>query len=128
MALPKAYLCTIGPVHTEELDTMSPERELLMIPGPTNVDPSVLRAMSRPTGSHVGASFAAILKRTVENLRNVMRTSGDVFVVAGSGTLGMEMAAANVVEPEDRILVVSNGYFGDRFADVVSRHSERVEK
>jgi aspartate aminotransferase-like enzyme len=57
-----------------------------------------------------------------------MKTNGEVFVVSGSGTLGMEMAAANVVETDDHVLVVSNGYFGDRFVDVVGRLSNRVEK
>jgi len=107
---------------------MGAERDLLMIPGPTNVDPIVLRALSRPTVSHVSSSFASTFKNALENLKKVMKTTGDVFVVAGSGTLAMEMAVANVIEPNDRVLVVSNGYFGDRFVDVVSRFSDKVEK
>lgn len=107
---------------------MGVERNLLMIPGPTNVDPSVLRALAKPTVSHVSPSFAATFKRAVENLKKVMKTAGEVFVVSGSGTLAMEMAVANVVEPNDPVLVVSNGYFGDRFVDVVSRLSDKVEK
>jgi len=107
---------------------MSAERNLVMIPGPTNVDPSVLRALAKPTTSHVSPSFVATFKRTLENLKKVMMTSGDVFVVSGSGTLAMEMAVANVVEPSDKILVVSNGYFGDRFVDVISRFTDGVEK
>jgi len=107
---------------------MSVERNLVMIPGPTNVDPSVLRALAKPTTSHVSPSFVATFKRALEDLKKVMMTSGDVFIVSGSGTLAMEMAVANVVEPSDKVLVVSNGYFGDRFVDVVSRFSDRVEK
>lgn len=107
---------------------MSAERSLLMIPGPTNVDPSVLRALGKPTVSHVSPSFASTFKNAIENLKKVMKTSGEVFVVSGSGTLGMEMAVANVVEPNDKVLIVSNGYFGDRFIDVVSRFTEKVEK
>jgi alanine-glyoxylate transaminase/serine-glyoxylate transaminase/serine-pyruvate transaminase len=107
---------------------LSAERSLLMIPGPTNVDPSVLRALAKPTTSHVSPSFTSTFKNAIENLKKVMKTSGEVFVVSGSGTLAMEMAVANVVEPNDRVLVVSNGYFGDRFVDVVSRFTEKVEK
>jgi len=107
---------------------MSVERNLVMIPGPTNVDPSVLRALAKPTTSHVSPSFVVIFKRALENLKKVMMTSGDVFIVSGSGTLAMEMAVANIVEPSDRVLVVSNGYFGDRFADVASRFTDGVEK
>ena len=107
---------------------MSVERNLVMIPGPTNVDPSVLRALAKPTTSHVSPSFVATFKRALESLKKVMMTSGDVFVVSGSGTLAMEMAVANVVEPSDKVLVVSNGYFGDRFVDVLSRFTDGVEK
>jgi len=107
---------------------MIADRHLVMIPGPTNVDPAVLRALAKPTTSHVSAAFAATFKRAIENLKQVMRTSGDVFVVSGSGTLAMEMAVSNVIEPGDKILAVSNGYFGDRFADVVSRFTENVER
>jgi len=107
---------------------MSAERQLVMIPGPTNVDPSVLRALARPTTSHVSPSFVATFRGALENLKKVMKTSGDVFVIAGSGTLAMEMAVSNVVEPDDKVLVVSNGYFGDRFTDVVSRFTDGAEK
>ena len=107
---------------------MSAERSLVMIPGPTNVDPSVLRALAKPTTSHVSPSFTTTFKQALENLKKVMMTSGDVFVVSGSGTLAMEMAVANTVEPSDKVLVVSNGYFGDRFLDVVSRFTDEVEK
>lgn len=107
---------------------MSVERNLVMIPGPTNVDPSVLRALAKPTTSHVSPSFVATSKRALENLKKVMMTSGDAFIVSGSGTLAMEMAVANIVEPSDKVLVVSNGYFGDRFVDVASRFTDGVEK
>lgn len=107
---------------------MGVERSLVMIPGPTNVDPSVLRALAKPTSSHVSSSFAALFGCVLENLKKVMKTSGDIFVISGSGTLAMEMAVANVVEPADKVLVVSNGYFGDRFMDVALRFTDRSEK
>jgi alanine-glyoxylate transaminase/serine-glyoxylate transaminase/serine-pyruvate transaminase len=107
---------------------MNTERQLVMIPGPTNVDPAVLRALAKPTTSHVSPSFVEIFRGALGNLKKVMKTSGDVFVVAGSGTLAMEMAVSNVVEPNEKVLVVSTGYFGDRFVDVVSRFTSQVEK
>lgn len=92
------------------------------------MDPAVLRALAKPTTSHVSPSFVEIFRGALGNLKKVMKTSGDVFVVAGSGTLAMEMAVSNVVEPNEKVLVVSTGYFGDRFVDVVSRFTSQVEK
>ncbi len=99
-----------------------------MIPGPTIVEPSVLRAMSQPTLSHTSVEFAQMLKECLEGLKKIMNTTGDVFAISGSGTLGMEMGVANIIEHGDKVLVISTGYFGDRFADVVSRYTPNVEK
>ena len=98
------------------------ERELLMIPGPTNVDSSVLRALSKPTLSHVSSEFAAIFKQSLEDLKKVFMTDGETFVVAGSGTLAMEMAVANVVETGDKILNLVSGLFGQRFVEISKYH------
>jgi len=98
------------------------ERELLMIPGPTNVDSSVLRALSKPTLSHVSSEFAAIFKQSLDDLKKVFMTDGETFVVAGSGTLAMEMAVANVVEPGDKILNLVSGLFGQRFVEISKYH------
>jgi len=97
------------------------ERDLLMIPGPTNIAPIVLSAMAQPTLSHVSESFGVILKQTLSDLRRIFGTSGLILPLAGSGTLGAEVALANVIEPGDRVLAVSGGYFGDRLADRVDR-------
>ncbi|MGQ9726330.1 MAG: hypothetical protein ACUVQL_04285, partial [Candidatus Bathycorpusculaceae bacterium] len=91
------------------------ERELLMIPGPTNVDPAVLRALSKPTLSHTSPEFVEIFKEALDCLRRVFMTRGEVFVVAGSGALALEMAVANLVEPGDKVLNVVAGYFGEYF-------------
>ena len=96
------------------------ERNLLMIPGPTNVDPSVLRSLSRPTLSHVSGEFATLLKETVKDLQKIFQTAGIVLPVAGTGTLASEIALANILEPEDRVLAISGGYFGDRLAEVAT--------
>ncbi|MEM3581481.1 MAG: alanine--glyoxylate aminotransferase family protein [Candidatus Bathyarchaeia archaeon] len=94
------------------------ERELLMIPGPTNVAPSVLRAMCKPPLSHTSQEFATIFKEALNNLRRVFMTEGEVFVVAGSGTLALEMAIANIVEPGDKVLNTVSGFFGQYFVDI----------
>ena len=104
------------------------ERELLMIPGPTNVDPAVLRSLSQPTLSHVSGAFANILKETVSNLATIFRTKGLVLPLAGSGTLGAEVALANILEPGDRVLTISGGYFGDRLADTATTLGAKVDR
>jgi alanine-glyoxylate transaminase / serine-glyoxylate transaminase / serine-pyruvate transaminase len=104
------------------------ERDLLMIPGPTNVDPRVLRSMARPTLSHTSGTFAAIFKETLTDLSRIFKTSGVVLPLAGTGTLGAEVALSNVIEAGDEVLVVSGGYFGDRLADIAINLGARVDK
>jgi alanine-glyoxylate transaminase / serine-glyoxylate transaminase / serine-pyruvate transaminase len=104
------------------------ERDLLMIPGPIVFDPAVLRAMSKPTESHVSASFIEVFGRTLVGLRQVFLSSnGQPFVMAGSGSLAMDMAAANLIETGDDVLVISTGHFGDRFAAIAGRYGGRVQ-
>jgi alanine-glyoxylate transaminase/serine-glyoxylate transaminase/serine-pyruvate transaminase len=104
------------------------ERNLLMIPGPTNVDPSVLRSLSCPTLSHVSGDFAAILRETISNLEKIFQTHGVVLPVAGTGTLGAEIALTNILEPADRVLAISGGYFGDRLAEMATVLGASVDK
>ncbi len=103
------------------------DRKLLMIPGPIEFTPKVLRAMGMATTSHVAANFIEVFGQALEQLREVFDApSGQPFVVAGSGSLAMDMAAANLVEPGDRALVVSSGVFGDRFAAILTRYGAQV--
>jgi aspartate aminotransferase-like enzyme len=100
------------------MDSVRSERELLMIPGPTNVDPKVLRALSKPTLSHTSPEFVKIFKETLESLKRVFMTENEVFVISGSGTLALEMAVANIIEPTDKILNLVAGYFGEYFVKI----------
>lgn len=89
------------------------ERKVLMIPGPTNVDPRVLRALSKSAVAHTDSEFIEVFRKALERLKKVFMTEGDVLVVAGSGTLALEMAVANVLEPNDKVLNVVTGFFGE---------------
>ncbi|MFC2046112.1 pyridoxal-phosphate-dependent aminotransferase family protein [Chloroflexota bacterium] len=103
------------------------DRKLLMIPGPIEFSPKVLRAMGMPTASHVAPNFIEAFGQALERMRQVfLFANGQPFVVAGSGTLAMDMTAANLIEPGDRALVVNTGYFGDRFATIVERYGATV--
>jgi len=114
-------------ILTAEMKRLT-ERNLLMIPGPTNVDPVVLLSLARPTLSHVSQTFANLLKETVEDLRCIFKTEGLILPLAGSGTLGAEVALSNIIEPGDGVLAVSGGYFGDRLAEIASTLGANVEK
>lgn len=90
-----------------------------MIPGPINFDPAVLRALSSPTISHVSTEFAQIFSNAIKNLKKLLFTEkGQPIVVAGSGTLSMEMAVANLAQKADKVLVATTGFFGERFAEI----------
>ena len=103
------------------------DRPLLMIPGPIEFDPAVLRALGAPTTSHVSPGFIEAFGRALERMRDVWQApTGQPFVLAGSGTLAMDAVGANLVEPGDRALVLSTGVFGDRFEDLLSRYGAEV--
>lgn len=102
-------------------------RSLLMIPGPIEFEPAVLNAMSGSTTSHVAPDFIDAFGQALEKLRKVfLSDDGQPIVLAGSGTLAMDTAAANLVEPDDQVLVVNTGYFGDRYGDILQRYGARV--
>lgn len=89
--------------------------EMLLIPGPTPVVDSIYHAMANETRSHTDPRFVKIYKHTIEQTREIFNTDGEVFVVAGSGTIAMEMAIVNTIAEGEKLLIVSHGYFGDRF-------------
>ena len=105
------------------------ERSLLMIPGPTNVAPSVLSSLARPTISHVSNAFADVLKQTLADLGEIFKTKKSLILpLAGTGTLGSEVALANVLESGGRVFAVCNGYFADRLADVATTLGAEVDR
>lgn len=105
------------------------DRKLLMIPGPVEFTPEVLQAMGLPTTSHLAPNFAEVFGQAIERLREVlMAPKGQPFIVAGSGTLAMDMTAANLVEPGDQALVVNTGYFSERFVAILERYGAKVTR
>lgn len=104
-------------------------RTLLMIPGPIEFEPAVLAAMGAPTTSHVAANFIEAFGQALARLRQVfLSDDGQPFVLAGSGTLAMDSVGANLVESGDRVLVINTGYFGDRYAALLSRYGAQVDQ
>jgi len=98
-----------------------------MIPGPIEFDPSVMEKMGQPTLSHVAPAFIESFGRALEMMREVwLAPCGQPFIIAGSGTLAMDMAGANLIEVGDNVLVVSTGYFGERYAELLKRYGANV--
>lgn len=94
-----------------------------MIPGPIEFDNDVLAAMGKQSLSHVSPEFIDIFADSLAMMKKVwMCPDGQPFIMAGTGTLAMDMAGANLVEKNDRVLVISTGYFGDRYADLLDRY------
>ena len=92
---------------------------LLMIPGPTPVPDRVRAALAEPVRSHTGTENAATMRRIQAAIAQLVgSTRARVHVFSGSGTLAMEAAVVNHTAPGDRVVVVSHGYFGDRFAEI----------
>ena len=95
------------------------QEKLLLIPGPSPVVPRILDALAKPTVSHVGPDMVRDVKEACENLKKIVFCeNGEPFIVSGAGTLSMEMAVLNTAGPGDRVLVLSQGYFGRRMADI----------
>jgi len=95
------------------------KEKLLMIPGPSPVHPRILHSLSLPTVSHVSPVLVEELKSALVNLKKIVFCEkGEPFIISGAGTLAMEMALLNTVEKGKRLIVLSQGYFGQRMTDI----------
>jgi aspartate aminotransferase-like enzyme len=100
----------------------------LRIPGPTPCPDKVLQAMTRQMINHRGKDFAEIIHDLTARLQELFQTKDDVFILTCSGTGGMEAAIVNTLSPGDKVLAVSNGAFGDRFADIAAQFGAEVKR
>ena len=99
----------------------------LMIPGPTPVPESVLKAMGRHPIGHRSGEFQAVVQRTTEQLKWLHQTQSDVLVVTGSGTAAMEAGMINTLCRGDKVLCGDNGKFGERWVKVARAYGLEVE-
>ena len=90
----------------------------LRVPGPTPCPPEVLKAMAWPMVNHRGPEFHKMLTDVTEDLKTIFQTKNDVLLLTGSGTGGLEAAIVNLFSPGDKILLVTIGVFGDRWANI----------
>ena len=104
-----------------------PDKRYLMTPGPTPAPPEVLAAIAQPVIHHRGPDFKQLYAECLERLRSVFRTESEVLLFGGSGTGTMESAVANLCSPGDPVLVVSAGYFGERWAAIAKAYGAEVD-
>ncbi|MCX7779937.1 MAG: alanine--glyoxylate aminotransferase family protein [Negativicutes bacterium] len=103
-------------------------KNYLMVPGPTTVPERVLQAMQRPVINHRGQQYETMLRDITAGLKRLFNTRHDVLAFPAAGTGTMEAAIVNLLSPGDKVLVVSVGVFGDRFAEIAARFGAAVEK
>ena len=100
---------------------------MLMIPGPTPVPEKALTAMGRHPIGHRSGEFSELVAEVLADLKWLHQTQNDVLVVTASGTGAMEAGIINVLSSGDRVLVGSNGKFGDRWAKVAKAYHLDVQ-
>ncbi len=86
----------------------------LMIPGPIQPDPAVLEAMGRPVQAHYGPAWLKVYGGTIDLLKQVFNTKGDVFIMPGSGSAAVDACIGSALSTGEKCLVGSNGFFGER--------------
>ncbi len=102
--------------------------KILMTPGPTNVPKRVLNKMAENMIHHRTDEFANIFKEFNERLKDIFKTDNTVLTFPSSGTGGLEASIVNMFSKKDKVLVVSIGVFGDRFANIASIFGIEVDK
>ncbi len=108
-------------MHNEVRPLALPQRVLLG-PGPSDVAPSVMKALGQPTLGHLDPDFLRIMDEVRSMLRRVFQTTSEMCMpMSGTGSAGMQTCVDNLVEPGDRVLVGIAGYFGGRIAEMARR-------
>lgn len=97
---------------------MLTDQQILRIPGPSPIPPSVARAMSQPMIGHRGQSTSDMIADIRPKLKRVFGTAQEVVILTGSGTAGLETAVVNTVSPGEEVAVIVTGAFGERFAKI----------
>ena len=100
----------------------------LRIPGPTPCPPDVLQAAAGEMINHRGPEFADLLERLTAGIQPFFGTDQEVLIISASGTGAMEAAIVNTLSPDDKVLCVTVGSFGDRFGTIAERYGAHVTR
>src|SRR3954466_3608749 len=109
------------------MSVIHPPRRLLFGPGPSQVEPRVYRAMAQPIVGHLDPFFFEVVEAIREDLRVLFGTQNSfVHALSGTGSAGMEAAVSNFLEPGQKLVVFTAGFFGDRIVEMGRRHGANV--
>ncbi len=94
----------------------------MMIPGPVEVHPDVLKAMGSAVEPHYGDAWVEKYSHVLEILKEIFETKGDVYLLVGSGTCAIDAAIGSCLQSGEKILVGNNGFFGDRLTSIAKHN------
>ncbi len=100
---------------------------IFMLAGPVKIHPRVLKAMNTPSIGHRSPEFSEVNREIKELLKYLFQTKGEVAVLTGSGTSGMEAAIASLVKKGDKVLTINNGKFGARMGQLAKLYGDAKE-
>ncbi|RKY40001.1 MAG: aminotransferase [Candidatus Omnitrophota bacterium] len=102
------------------------KKRYLLTPGPTPIPPEVNLLMAEPILHHRSPQFQEILRKVLEGIKRVLKTKNDVLIFASSGTGAMEAVVANLVSPQEKVIVIRGGKFGERWAEICATYGAKV--
>src|SRR5260370_33969197 len=114
-------------MHTHSEMPRQTGRHLLQIPGPTNVQERILRAIARPTIDHRSAEFGKLSLEVLEGLKEIFKTSASVVLFPASGTGAWEAALVNTLSPGDTVLMFETGQFATLWRDMAGKLGLEVD-
>ncbi len=98
----------------------------LLIPGPVDMEDEVLSALGSQAVPHYGLEWARMWHETIDGLKQIFGTQGDVYPIVGSGSAGLDAAIGTMFTAGQRIAIVRNGYFGTRLYDIATAYGLEV--
>ncbi len=103
-------------------------REYLLIPGPTPLPKRVIQAMAKDMISHRGEEYGKIFGSILSRMKKVLGTTSKILLFPSSGTGGLEASLVNLFSPQEKLLSLSCGHFGDRFIEIAKRYSLLIDR
>ena len=123
----KSLFMTDNIVGKQQFTSFKAAERLLLGPGPTTIHPRVLQALSQPTLGHLDPDVIRMMDEIKAMLRIAFDTKNEhTFLVSAPGSVGMECSFVNLVEAGDKVIICTNGYFGDRMKQVAERAGAEV--
>ncbi|MCL2498594.1 MAG: alanine--glyoxylate aminotransferase family protein [Symbiobacteriaceae bacterium] len=101
---------------------------LLMIPGPTPLADEVYDALGSEMFSFADPRFAQVFREALAMTQDMLGNPEEVYIIPGSGLFAMEIALTNCVQPGEKILIINQGYFGDRFSQIANAYGIEYEE